>query len=126
MFYQQDWVMKQIQMLVRFIARAVFGRQTDEFTELIEKSASGADLLQKELITLISMGEICKAENHLYDSMDKGNKYHLAVAVDFYNRINLFSDEELEKASFSRDEIKDGLRTVTEMYGIDGAEEFLS
>ena len=118
--------MKQIQMLVRFIARAVFGKQTDEFTEIIEKSASGADLLQKELLCLISMGEICKAENHLYDSIDVENKYHLAVAVDFYKRLNAMSDTDLEMADFSRDEIKDGLRNVIEMYGIDGAKEFLN
>ena len=36
MFYEQDWLGKQIQILVRFIAKAVFGKETDEFTEIIE------------------------------------------------------------------------------------------
>lgn len=126
MFYQQDWVMKQIQMLVRFIAKTVFGKDTDEITEIIEKSASGADLLQKELLYFLSQGEICRAENHLFSSIDPKNRYHLAVAVDFYNRLNSFSDEELEKADFSRDEIKEGLKNASQIFGMDFADEFLA
>ena len=54
MFYEQDWLMKQIQILVRFIAKTVFKKDTDEFSEIIEKSASGADILYKELLVFPS------------------------------------------------------------------------
>lgn len=119
MFYEQDWLMKQIQTLVRFIAKTVFKKDTDEFSEIIEKSASGADILYKELLVLLSEGEICRAENHLYDSVDTSSKYHLAVAMEFYSKLNLLSDEELEKADFSREEIKDGLKSITTLFGLD-------
>ena len=125
MFYEQDWLMKQIQMLVRFIAKAVFKKDTDEFSELIEESASGADILYKELLAFLNEGEICKAENHLYDSIDYKSKYHLAIAVDFYSRLNSYSDEELERSNFSREEIKDGLRHITSLFGMNFADEFL-
>lgn len=118
MFYEQDWLMKQIQMLVRFIAKTVFKRDTDEFSEIIEKSASGADILYKELLVFLERGEICKAENHLYDSIDVKNKYHLAVAMDFYTRLNLLSESELELGDFSREEIKDGIKNITALFGM--------
>ena len=125
MFYEQDWLGKQIQILVRFIAKAVFGKDTDEFTELIEKSASGADILYKELQIFLREGEICKAENHLYDSIDASDRHHLAVAVEFYSLLNRMSDEELEKGNFSREEIKDGLKNISSIFGIGFADEFL-
>ncbi|MBR5825659.1 MAG: hypothetical protein IKY78_01090 [Clostridia bacterium] len=118
MFYEQDWLMKQIQMLVRFIAKTVFKKDTDEFSEIIERSASGADILYRELLILLESGEICKAENHLYDSIDVKNKYHLAVAMDFYARLNLLSEQELEDADFSREEIKDGIKNITALFGM--------
>ena len=124
MFYEQDWLMKQIQMLVRFIAKTVFKRDTDEFSEIIEKSASGADILFKELLVFLERGEICKAENHLYDSIDVSSRYHLAVAMEFYARLNFLSDEELEKADFSREEIKDGLKHITGLFGLDFTTDF--
>ncbi len=124
MFYEQDWLMKQIQILVRFIAKTVFKKDTDEFSEIIEKSASGADILYKELLVFLKNGEICKAENHLYDSIDVKSKHHLAVALDFYSRLNLLSDEELERADFSREEIKEGLKSITSLFGLDFTTDF--
>ncbi len=123
MFYEQDWVMKQIKLLVRFVARAVFKKDTAEYKILIEESLSGSDILHRELMLFISRGEICKAENFLFDSLDTKSKSHLAVALDFYERLNMLSDEELEKANFSREEIKDGLNNTLELFGLDFASE---
>ncbi|MBR3817031.1 MAG: hypothetical protein IKJ27_09940 [Clostridia bacterium] len=126
MFYEQDWLMKQIQMLVRFIGKAVFKKDTDEFTQIIEKSASGADILFKELLCMLAEGEICRAENHLFDSVDVKSKYHLAVALEFYSRLNMLSDDELEKADFSREEIKEGMVNITSLFGLDFTDEYFN
>lgn len=118
--------MKQIQMLVRFIGKAVFKKDTDEFTQIIEKSASGADILFKELLCMLAEGEICRAENHLFDSVDVKSKYHLAVALEFYSRLNMLSDDELEKADFSREEIKEGMVNITSLFGLDFTDEYFN
>ncbi len=119
MFYEQDWVMKQIRLLVRFVARAVFKKDTAEYKELVEESLAGTDLLHRELTELVKQGKVCEAENLLFENLDKTFKCHLALALDFYERLNLLSDEELEKADFSREEIKEGLNTVLELFGMD-------
>ena len=126
MFYQQDWLGKQIQLLVRFVAKVVFGKDTAEGTKLVEQSADGTDILYRDIKQLVADGEICQAENLLFYTIEPGNKNHLAVAIEFYSMLNEFSDEVLEASSFSRSEIKDGIRTVMEMYGLDFTDEFLS
>ncbi|MBQ8503512.1 MAG: hypothetical protein IJ491_04450 [Clostridia bacterium] len=126
MFYEQDWVMRQIKLLVRFIARAVFKKDTAEYKELIEESIAGTDILHRELMLLVSEGRICEAENFLFDNLDKTMRGHLALALDFYERLNNLSDEELEQANFSREEIKDGLNNVLDLFGLDFAREMFS
>ncbi len=124
MFYQQDWVMKQIQMLVRFVARVVFGKDTSEYKQLIEESLTGTDLLYRDITDLLEKGEICQAENLLFENLDSENKEHLALAVDFYSRINELSDTELLRHNFSRTEIKEGISSVMQMFSLDFGAEF--
>lgn len=126
MFYEQDWVMKQIRLLVRFVARAVFKKDTAEYKELIEESLAGTDLLHKELLQYLSEGRICEAENFLFDNIDNSFKSHLALSLDFYERLNLLSDEELEKGNFSREEIRDGLNNVLQLFGLDFVRDMFS
>ena len=125
MFYEQDWLGKQIQMLVRFVARVVFGKDTAEYKYLIEESMSGTDTLHITLVQLIKQGEICRAENLLFENLDSGNKRHLALALDFYSRLNELDEDVLLADNFSRSEIRDGIRNVMEMFGLDFSDEFL-
>ena len=126
MFYEQDWLCKQIDMLVRFVAKVVFGKDTGESTRLVEESTEGTDLLYRDIKELLLKGEICQAENLLFDNLDVNNKSNLALAVDFYRRLNELTDEELENHFFSRMEIRDGLKTVMGMYGLTFGDEFLN
>lgn len=126
MLYEQDWVMKQIKLLVRFVARAVFKKDTAEYKELIEESLAGTDILHRELLIFLEEGKICEAENYLFENIDKTGKSHLALALDFYERLNSFSDEELEKANFSREEVKEGLNEILQLFGLDFVKEMFS
>lgn len=125
MFYEQDWLCKQIQMLVRFVAKVVFGKDTSEATRLVEESTEGTNILYRDIKELLLKGEICQAENLLFDNLDVNNKSNLAVAVEFYSMLNELSDEELEKHFFSRSEIRDGLKNVMQIYGLSFGNEFL-
>ncbi len=123
MFYEQDWVMKQIRLLARFVARAVFKKDTAEYKELIEESLAGTDILHRELMIFLEEGKICEAENYLFENIDSADKKYLALVLDFYEKLNLLSDEELEKAEFSREEVKEGLNNALELFGLDFVKE---
>lgn len=59
------------------------------------------------------------AENDLYDMLEEGlTPVKLKLALWFYTQLRALSDETLEKADFSREEIDEGLEGVLKMYNI--------
>ena len=116
--YKQDWIIRQVQDLARVIARVVFKK--DLVTYEIENSQmnTDTDLLYKEIIELLNELKINEAENLLFKRIKTNDLNYLKIAVDFYNKLNELSDEQLEKSDFSREEIKSGLEDVSKKFGI--------
>lgn len=118
MFYKKDWILRQIQMIGDMIARAVFGTSTIAYAFENEASPTKTDELFRTLDMLISQKRIGEAEDCLLDSIKAGNRKHLELAMDFYQKINRLSDEELERANFPRQEIMDGVNYLIEKFGL--------
>lgn len=118
MFYQKDWFMKQIQSIIQLIAKIFFKRDTVKYEILDNANITQADLLHKELVGLLNELKINEAENLLFERIIPDDLNYLAVALDFYRRLNELSDEELEEADFSREEIKSGLEEISKRYGL--------
>ncbi len=117
MFYQKDWIMRQIQSIIQLIARYFFKKDIIEYKIIDETNITQTDLLHKELVGLLNSLRINEAENLLFERIISKDLNYLAVALDFYRRLNELDDEQLEKANFSRDEIKSGLEEISNMYG---------
>src|SRR5512138_1963104 len=118
MYYEQDWVMRQIEMLAQFIARTVFHKDYIEYEIVDETNLSPSDLLYKKLASLIRGGKICEAEDLLFENLDTKNLEYLRLAVDFYQTVNDLSEAELEAYNFSRQEVREGLEEIMEKFGI--------
>ena len=116
--YQQDWLMRQIEMLAQFIAKLTWGKDTAYYEVAKQDDLSETDLLYYEIESLLAQSKICEAENLLYERLDGGNNDYFELAVDFYQKINKLSDKELENANFSREEIHSGLKDVMKMFGL--------
>jgi hypothetical protein len=119
MYYQKDYLMRQIEDMVRFIAKVLFGKDLFKYEIADQANLTQTDLLYANLMTLVSQRKICEAEDLLFDSIEKGNTVHARIALDFYETINALSDDELESSNFSREEIKDGLKQITAILGVD-------
>ena len=119
MSFQQDWVMRQIENIVKLLANILFHKDTITYEIKDEFNLTETDMLYNDIKQLIEKHEICKAEDLLYEKIDANNEKDIELAIDFYQTINLFSDEELERCNFSRDEINDGLKNIAKMFGID-------
>lgn len=64
--------------------------------------------------------DINGAENDLYEMLEEGlTPGKLKLALWFYTQLRSLSDEALEKADFSREEIDEGLEGVFKMYHIE-------
>jgi len=118
--YQKDWLMRQIQMIVQFIARLVWGKDTVEYQVPDQNSLSETDLLYYKIESLLAQSKICEAEDLLYERMDGGNNKYLELAIDFYQKLNKLNDKELENANFSREEIQTGLKGIISEFGLSG------
>lgn len=110
--------MRQISSLIRFIARALFNKETISYELALEDEYSGTDLLHKELLSLLDQGKINQAENLLFENLDRNNKAYIELALDFYRRLNELDDDYLNSRDFSREEIRQGLEDLMEKFGL--------
>lgn len=114
MFYQEDWLMRQIQSLVQFIARVVFNKAYIVYEIFDERNLSQTDIIFTHILKLLANFNICAAENMLLANYEQSADY-LKLSIDFYQRLNDMSDYELESNNFSREEIDDGLKHIMKM-----------
>ena len=123
MGFQDDWIMRQIEMMTHFIASVVFGKKEGGITyepgcsETYSGEPSLTDKLYYQLSRMIEEGKICEAEDVLFENIQFGDDY-IRLASDFYQKLNKLSDKELEKADFSREEVCDGYIEIMALLGV--------
>lgn len=104
MFFSEDWIIRQIEMLIAALIDAIFEHKPSEKPYTSE---------QITVNDLVDKNKICEAENFLFETAKlkgtESNREFLVTVLDFYQRINSMSEEELNAAGFSHDEIKQGL-----------------
>lgn len=118
MVYKQDWMLRKIQLITDMLAHTVFHTSVIKYEVENAAHPTETDRLYYELDGLIEQKKIGEAEDLLLDSIDTGKRSHLALALDFYRKINKFDDEELDLCDFPRPEIMDGIETVIELFGL--------
>lgn len=109
MIYQKDWLMRQIESIIAAILHFLAHSSKDK--------VQPASLLTEEIDCFLEQGDICGAENWIYENLDNQDIQWLHASVYFYKKLNTYSDEYLENRNFSRDEIISGLTDVSERFG---------
>ena len=115
---KQDYLMRLIHEMVRTIMKLIFN--IDEKTVDIEQELKETSDLYGRLLKLADAGKINEAENLLYEQLENGQAEDLKAALGFYDHLNDYTEEFLDKDDFSREEIKSGLVSVLRMYGYEG------
>lgn len=118
MFYEQDWLMQQVTLLVAAIARLVFHKNILAYKQLLPALPAGADRLRQRCQALFAAGKFGQAEDLLYAAMRPGDKDVLLVALDFYEQLAQLGDAALEAGNFPREEIQEGLAGIVKQYGL--------
>ena len=113
---QQDYLMRQIEIVARTLAKLIFNKETTEYIV--------TDIFHSCLLGLIAERRIDEAENLLFEKIEEeieenpGGKKYLEIALDFYSRINDLETRVLDGCGFEREEIDEGIRAVADLYGI--------
>lgn len=119
--YHQDWLMRQIEIIAETLARMLFQKTPARREDVVlqqKNGAPGAELTET-LLAMVRAGELCAAEDLLYERLDPDDRGGLAAALCFYSALNALSDAELEAQNFSRDEILSGLEDVCQLFGLE-------
>lgn len=116
--FKQDYILKTIHEMVKMVLKLLF--HIDDIDDSIKIENEEANEFYKTLVEFVKQNKINEAENYLYENLDTQNLEELKVALIFYEQLNQLSDEVLDKADFSREEIKDGIQLALEKFGYDG------
>ncbi len=115
--FEKDYVMRLIKEMVRVVLKLIFNIDTESPTiELLENKEEKETL--EKLLDMVDDGKINEAENQLYDLTDNHDISRLEIALLFYSYLNDKTDEFLEANDFSREEVKSGVETVTDRFGL--------
>ena len=120
--FENDYILKQIEMSTKFLAKLIFGKESPEYKLQYDEIANAKpiDLLCLTLRRMIDEGEINEAENLLYENIEReARAEYLEIALDFYDRLSKLSADRLDECDFSRAEIFEGLENVKRIYGIE-------
>lgn len=116
--FEQDYVMRMIKSLVKFLAKTLLKKDSTTYELSDEERYTKTDYLHKQIVRMIEQGKINEAENLLYEKIDSKNEKYIELALDFYERLNNLDDEFLEKSNFPRAEIELGLKDIAKEFGI--------
>lgn len=116
MKYEQDWLMRQIKLMVDFTIKLM---QTEKMSNIEEVEEWEYGKVTEEINEYLDNKDINQAENLLFKELDEKNVLYLKIGLEFYDRINGLRDEELERLNFSREEIQLGLKDLLQIYGVE-------
>ena len=124
MGFQDEWIMRQIDMVARFVANLVFSKNEITYQPEDSEILSHTDSLHLKLLEMIREGRIGEAEDMLFDNIEFSDKY-IELSTDFYRRLNSMTDSELDAGDFSREEIFDGYTEIMMLLGVP-VEQFIT
>lgn len=118
MSVEQDYVMRMIKDMAKLIAKMVLGKTSINYELPEENKFTKTDFLYEKLMRLADEGKINEAENLLSEELDYTDINQYELAMSFYLYINEFDNDFLENNDYSREEIKDGIKAVSERFGL--------
>lgn len=116
--YENDYFERMIKTVINGLV-SIFKNKNS-----IENSIENDSVILKEdqlleimIKKYISEGQINKAEDMLFEAIEeRRSPRNLELAVFFYETISKWDQEKLDKCSFSKEEIVEGLNEVRNLY----------
>lgn len=108
-----DYILRIIESAVKTAGKLIFNKENDDIDTISIEAMDEKDILKIVLNRLVVECKYDKAENILFEQMEKTpSRYILNIGIEFYNKLLVKSDEELLKGNFSKEEILQGLNDL--------------
>ena len=119
MVYEQDYILRQIEILMQGIRRVFFGKREKGAAAFAVSGALPGALWYTRVLERLEAGDVNGVENLLFALMDPAEPQGLLAALDFYNRLRRIPEERLLESGFSLAEVEQGLLDAAALYGLD-------
>ena len=119
MVYEQDYILRQIEILMQGIRRVFFGKREKGAAAFAVSGALPGALWYTRVLERLEAGDVNGAENLLFALMDPAEPQGLLAALDFYNRLRRIPEERLLEIGSSLAEVEQGLLDAAALYGLD-------
>lgn len=108
MFYEQDWILRQISIIIKFI-RSLLSKEDNAYEQDEEQT-----VFKEEIEKLIELNRLKEANSLIVSLIVKTSKDNdvLALNLWFYDLLNDLSDKKLEEGDLAREDVLKGLRTL--------------
>ena len=113
--YEEDFIMRQIKSIIDAVAKIAF----DADTTALRRDVQEADSLASRLIQNAAAGDIGDAEAQLMEDAAAHDPDTLRAGLAFYAYLNAQDDAFLEAHGYPREDVCDGLRRLTALYGME-------
>lgn len=117
---ESDYIMKLIKSSTQLLVTIFSGKNAMD--SLVNEQNGNVTISENDLLSImlnnyINAGKINEAENMIFEHIEIcKSPFNLQIALSFYKKLNLWSDDKLAKCNFSRNEIVEGLRDVKKIY----------
>lgn len=105
MYYHQDWILRQIQILINLIKGILSKGVSRQINDTGEDNE-----IKVKIEYMIKNYELIKAEEIILKHIDQNKQ--IEIALWFYENLNTLSDSELEKGQFNRNNILKSMKKI--------------
>lgn len=107
---KNDYMLDLVETFGKNLGKTLFNEK-EEIEPIVIENLCDKDIMKVILQKLIHEGKFNEAEDTLFEFLEKNKSNEVKeVGEWFYNELSLKSDETLEKCSFSREEVEQGLK----------------
>lgn len=121
MGFKQDWMERQIENLGKTLVGFILGKKgleglSEKYEEAFSQGTIDEDILERQLKKLVENGEICKAENLLFASLEENpTPQKIIVGLNFYAALDKLDKNFLKEHNFTEEEISDGIKEIKKL-----------
>ena len=121
MGFKQDWMERQIENLGKTLVGFILGKKgleglSEKYEEAFSQGTIDEDILERQLKKLVEDGEICKAEDLLFVSLEENpTPQKIVVGLNFYATLDKLDKNFLKEHNFKEEEISDGIKEIKKL-----------
>lgn len=116
--FENDFIMRQIEDLTNMMGKVFLHKQRASEVSEEELSDENTKNYLRKIKKLMDEGNFKEAVSTLKDEFKDGNMEYLSVALACFDQMNAYSESELSKSGYSRNQLYNDLSFITDQFGI--------